>query len=99
MLTSDELRYSRDGQSYPEVVSAIDIPLDLVPISLRSKGIEAVVLADPASLLVGLLFVLLVMTMIRVKQVTELANLVLQVGRLHLDIVEMGVVELLAQLA
>ena len=48
------------------------------------------VFTDPAAFLVCLFLVFLVVSMVPVKQIAELANLVFHVSRLNLNIVEMG---------
>ena len=78
----------RDRDS-PEVVSPVDIPLDLVAISLRSEGLEAVALRDPGALLVGGLLMLLVVPVVGVDDVAEFADLVLEVDGADFGVIEM----------
>lgn len=52
---------------YPEVIPTINIPLNQIAITFRRKGIEAVILADPASFLICLLLVLFIMTVIGIE--------------------------------
>ena len=82
---------------YPEVVSTVDIPLDLIPVSLRRKRVKPVVFADYATLLICLFLVFLVVSMVPVEQIAELANLVFHVSRLNLNIVEMGFLQLFTE--
>lgn len=77
---------------YPIVIPPIDIPLDVIPISLRSKRPEPMTLRDFRAELVRLLLVLLVVTVIGVEQVSQLADLVLHVHSLNLEIRRMHVV-------
>ena len=72
----------RDGV---EVVTAVNVPLDLVSISLGRETLEAMAFGDSVSLLVGRLFVFFVVTVIGVDQVLPLADLVLRVDCLDLD--------------
>ena len=71
-----------------EVVLSVDVPLDLVAISLGGEGLEAVALCYLGSLLIGGFFMLLVMTMIGVDQVAKLADFVLEMEGAHFGIVE-----------
>jgi hypothetical protein len=82
---------------YPEVVSTVDIPLNIIPMSLRRKRVKSVVFTDPAALLICPFLVFLVVSMVPVEQIAELANLVFHVSRLNLNIVEMGFPELFAK--
>jgi hypothetical protein len=84
--------------AYPKVIPAIDIPLDQIAISFWRKAIKPVTLTDPTSLLICLLLVLLVVAMIRVKQIGELPDLVLRMRRPDFHIVKLCILELLAQL-
>lgn len=77
----------RDGDGV-EVVLAIDVPLDLVPISFRSEGTKAMALCDTGPLLVGESLVLFIMAMVGVDDVAKLADLVLQVDCADLCVVE-----------
>lgn len=79
---------NRDGV---EVVPSVDIPLDLVAISLRGKGLEAVAFSDLGALVIGGLLVLLVVTMIGVDDIPKLADLVLEMDRAYFGIIEMGI--------
>ena len=80
-----------------EIVPPIDIPLDLVAVPLRSKGMEAVALGDTSTLLVGSLFVLFVMTMVWVDYIGELAHGALHMRGFDLGILDVHVVEFAAQ--
>lgn len=71
-----------------EVVLAIDVPLDLVPISFGGEGGKAMALGDAGALLVGELLVLLVMAVIGVDEIAKLANLVLNVNGGDFRVVE-----------
>ena len=73
----------------PEVVAAIDIPFDLVTLSLGGKRFEAVGFGDSCTLVVGGFLVLFVMAMIGVEDVSELANFVLEVVGADFGIIEM----------
>lgn len=53
--------------TYPEIVAAVDIPLDQVAVALGKERLEAVLVGNIAALLVAELFVLLVMAMSRVE--------------------------------
>lgn len=75
----------------PEVISPIDVPLDLVSISCRSERLEPVKLCDMGPLTIGCLLVLFVVAMIGVDDVLELADLVLEVDGFDFGIVEMGI--------
>lgn len=63
--------------TYPKVVSAVDIPLDIVAITLGEEGLEPMGEADVCSLVVAGLFVGLVMAMLGIDQVLELSDFVL----------------------
>ncbi len=78
----------RDG---PEVVTTIDIPFDLVVISLRKIGFEAMTVANSSSLLISGFFMFLVMSMIGIDNVLELAYLVLEMDGFDFGIVKFGV--------
>jgi len=54
--------------------------------------------ADVCALLVACLFVLLVMAMLRIKQVCKFSNFVLLVNESNFDIMQVGVMELLLKL-
>ena len=78
----------RDG---PEVVTTIDIPFDLIVVSLRKIGIEAMAVANGSSLLISGFLVFLVMAMIGIDNVLELAYLVLEMDGFDFGIVKFGV--------
>ena len=80
----------RDRDSV-EVVAPIDVPLDLVAFSLRSKGFEAVGLGHLGPFVVGRLFMLLIVTVVWVDDVGELANFILEVESGNFGVVEMGI--------
>lgn len=82
---------------YPKIVPAVDIPLHNISISLGKERLEAMRFADLCALLVACLFVLLVMAMLGVKQVCQLANLLLLVNDPDLEIVQVSVMELLLE--
>jgi len=84
----------RDGV---EVITAVDVPLDLVSVSLGRKTLEAMAFANSVSLLVGRLFVFFVVTVVGVNQVLPLADLVFCVNSLNLEVVEGGFLQLLPQ--
>ena len=89
-----------DTWPYPEVVSAVDIPLDLIPLSLGRKRVKPVVFTDLAAFLICLFLVFLVVLMVPVEQIAELAelaNLVFHGSHLNLNIVEMGLLQLFAE--
>ena len=73
-----------------KVITAIDVPLDLVAISFGGEGIEAMALGDALSFLVCELLVLFVVAMIGVDQVAKLADFILQMDGANLGIIEMG---------
>lgn len=66
-------------QSYPEVISSIDIPLHEVAVSFWCKRIEAMALSNATPLVVCLLLVVLVMAMVGVKYISELSGFVFRV--------------------
>lgn len=72
-----------------EIVLSINIPLNLVAISLRGEGLKAVTLRYLGSLVVGGLFMLLVVTMVGIDEVRKLANLVLEMDGAYFGIVKM----------
>lgn len=79
-----------DGDG-PHVVTAIDIPFDLVVVTFGEEGLEALAFADGGSLAVSFLLVLLVVTMIGVDNVLELAEFVFEVDGLDFDVIQLGV--------
>lgn len=85
-------------KTYPEIISAIDIPLHHIALPLRRKRVEAVVLRDTATLRIRLLLMLLVVAMVGVEDVGELANLVLGMDGLDVGIAELSVLKLLLDL-
>ncbi len=66
-------RYIRP--TYPAVISTIDIPLDVVTRSFRSKRVKAVTLANSGPLLIRLTFMFLIVTMIGVLMVSAMIDL------------------------
>ena len=52
-----------------EIVLTVDIPLDLVPISFRCEGVEAMAFSDASSFLVSQLLMLFVMAMVGIDDV------------------------------
>jgi hypothetical protein len=79
----------------PEVVSAVDVPLDQVAVSFRREAVEAVALGNLTPLGVRRLLVRLVMAMVGIEEVGELSNLVLEVYRLDVRASQLGVLKLL----
>ena len=77
-----------------KVIPGIDIPLDLVPITLRCKGPEPVASGNPAALFIRSLLVFLIMTVIGVDYIAELANLILHVKSLDLGVFQVCLLEL-----
>lgn len=82
-----------------EVVAAIDVPLDVVTLTLRSIRLETVALGNSSTLGVSPLLVLLVVAVVSIDQILKLADAVLQVNGADLGIVQVGVFELVPQLA
>ena len=82
-----------------EVVTAINVPLDLVTFALRRERLETVVFSDSSSLGVSQLLVLLVMAMVGIDQVLKFANAVLEVNGSNFGVVQVSVLELVSQLA
>lgn len=78
----------RDG---PEVVTSIDVPLDLVVLTFWKERLVPMLIAHSGPLLVGLFLMLLVMAMVRIEEIPKLANLILQMNRLHLCIAQLAV--------
>lgn len=74
----------------PEIISSVDIPLDLIPIPLRGKGFEAVALGDLGPLLVCLFLVVFVVAVIRIDDVVELADLALEMKRGDFGVVKVS---------
>ena len=77
-----------------KVVPCINVPFDLVPVSLGRKGAEAMAPSDICALCVSALLVLLVVAVIGVDDVTEFANFALHVFGLDLGVVERRVLVL-----
>ena len=88
------LQRDADG---PKVISRIDVPLDHVSIVFRGKAFKSVALGDLGPLLIGDLFMLLIVTVVGIKNVFELAELVLDVRSFDLCVVDVGVLELFAK--
>jgi hypothetical protein len=84
--------------SYPEVISAIDVPLHHVVLPLWEEGIESVALADTTALIVGCLLVLLVMAMISIEDIGELSSLVFSMDNFDHGLLKLCVGELALQL-
>ena len=82
------LQGNRDGM---EIVLSVDVPLDLVAISLGGEGLEAVAFSHLGALVIGGLLMLLVVTMIGIDDIPKLADLVLEVDGAYFGIVEMGI--------
>ena len=78
----DAYRYS------PEVVSAIDIPFDLVVLTFGEEGLEAVAVTQSGTLPVGLLLMFFVMAMVGVKKITELSYLVLEMKCFNFGVIQ-----------
>ena len=74
-----------------KVVTTIDVPLDLVVLTLWEVRLEAMRLTCRSPLAVGFLFVLLVVTVISVDQILELAEFMLEVDGLDFGICEVSV--------
>ena len=75
----------------PHVVTAIDIPLNVVVVTFGEEGLEAMAFADGGPLAVSLLLMFLIVTMIGVDNVLELAEFVFEVDSLDFGIVQLGV--------
>ena len=82
MVVSWNYLHDQRKSTYPKVVSAVDIPLDIVAIPLRKEGLETMGGADACSLFVAGYFVFLVMAMLGVDQVLELSDFVLLVDQM-----------------
>lgn len=82
--------FQRDTDG-PEVVTPVDIPLDLVSVSFRGKGLEAVGFGNALTFGIGFLLVLFVVTMVRVDEVVELADFGLEMVETLFGIVEVGI--------
>ena len=72
----------------PEIVSPVDIPFNLIAVSFRGEGLEAMALRDFGALLIGSLFMFFVVTMIGIEKVAEFADLVLKMDRAHFGVIE-----------
>ena len=90
------LECNRDGV---EVVTSVNVPLDIVAVTPRGERLETMLLGDGSALGIGPLLVLLVVTVVAVDQVLELAHAVLEVDGADFDIVQVGVFELVPKLA
>lgn len=75
----------------PHVIWRIDIPFNLVPIVLRSKGFESVRLGNGSAFTVYLLFVGFVMAMIWVEEILKLSNLVFEMWSFGFGVVQFRV--------
>lgn len=75
----------------PHVVAAVDIPLNLVTVTLRKEGLKPMGFTDCSPFTVGFLLVLLVVAMVSVDQILELAYFALEVGSFDFDVVELGI--------
>ena len=90
------LECNRDSM---EVVTSVNVPLDIVAVALRGERLEAMLLGDGSPLGISPLLVLLVVTVVRIDQVLELANAVLEMNSADLDVVQVGIFELVPELA
>lgn len=81
--------FEGDGDGV-EVVLAVDIPLDLVAVSLGGEGVEAVAVGDLGAFVVGGLLMLLVVAMVGIDEIAKLADLVLEMDCTDFGIVEVG---------
>lgn len=57
----------RLGDSYPEIIPSVDIPLDEVSVVLGKVRIEAMLLLNALPLLIASLLVLFIMAMLRIE--------------------------------
>ena len=78
-----------------EIILPVDVPFDIVALALRSKGLETMRRRDLGALLVCDLLVLFVVPVIRIYEVLKLAYFVLKVACLYLDIIEVGILDML----
>ena len=72
--------------TYPKIVSRIDIPLDVVSITLRCKGIESMAFGYLCSFVVRLLLVLFIVPVVGVDDIGKLSHIVLDVCGFNLCI-------------
>jgi hypothetical protein len=75
----------------PEVVTAIDIPFDLVVWTLWEVGLEAVRVAYGGPFAISSLLMFLVVAMVGVEEIPNLAQFVLEVNSPYLRIIELGI--------
>lgn len=81
-----------------EVVTSVNVPFDLVSVSLGSKTLEAMAFSNFASLLVGGFLVLFVVSVVWVDQVLPFADFVFGMYGLDFDVVQRRFLQLLSQI-
>ena len=77
-----------------KVVLTVNVPFDQVPFSFGSERLKAVAITDFGPLLVCCLFMRLIMAMIGIYKIAQFSNLMFQVDRFHLGIVQMGFLDI-----
>lgn len=77
------------GESYPEIVPAVHIPLGVVPRPHIGETRVPVRVPDEVPPLVNALLVRVVVAVVRIEEVPVLADLVLDVDQLDLEIVQL----------
>lgn len=73
-----------------KVVSAVNVPLDLVAVTLWGIRLEAMTLADLGAPSIDLLLMLLVVAMILIEKILEFAHSVFHVNCTNLVILDFG---------
>lgn len=75
----------------PEIIPAVDVPIDFVAFAFGGERLEAVGFSDTGALLVGGLLVGFIVTMVGVDDVLELANFMLEIDGADLDVMQVRV--------
>lgn len=83
------LRCLEGNADCPEIIPAINIPLDLVALPLRGEGLEPVGFGNAGAFLVRSLLVSFVVAMVGVEDVLKFANLMLEISGAYLDVIQM----------
>jgi hypothetical protein len=82
-----------------EVVTAVNVPFDIVAIASRRERLETMFFSNSSPLGVSQLLVFLVVAMVRIDQVLKFADAVLEVYGSNLGVVQVGIFKLVSQLA
>jgi hypothetical protein len=75
----------------PKIITAVDVPFDLVSLTLWEEGIETMLVAYALAFLVGRFLMLLIVAMVGIEKIAYLTDLVLEMNGVNFRIMQLRI--------